>query len=186
MLAPPVTATADAIERLRAKHLEYPAYGAGGLKFHKLVKAFCLEIGAASALDYCCGKGVLVDALLRDRTLQWAHKFDLGIKAFSEPCPRPVDLAICNHALYEFAPEAFHDGLNYLGRMATKAVFISFQWGDTKASGASHWYGTMQDADWVYLTMRHHWPAHRLLDTGPTRSFRQMVFYGFNKAPSWP
>lgn len=184
MIVPPTTVNGTDLDALRRKHTEHPAYGAGGAKFAEMVRAFCIELKATTALDYACGKGMLADMLTGDGTLASVHRYDVGIEAFSTPCPAPVDVAICNHALYEFSARDFVAAAGYLRKIAKRGAFISFQWGD--AQGGAHWADPSQDADWVYGTLRQYWPCHRMLDTGPTSSMRQFVFMGFVELQRWP
>lgn len=184
MILPPLTASPSAIEALRRKHLENPTYGAMGIRFASLVRRFARELKATSGLDYACGKGVLADLLVTEGTLARCHKYEIGVEAFAVPCPELVDLAICNHALYEFSPEAFVASVAYLWQISTLGAFISFQWGGP-GQGAMHWDASMQDADWVFATLRAHWPCHRVLDSGPGVRLRQFVFMGFAQARYW-
>lgn len=185
MIQPPVTLSPDRVASLRQKHVDIPSYG-GTLvhRFADLVRDFVGETGARTALDYCCGKGLLADLLVADGTLQSVHKYDVGIEQFSVPCPHVVDVAWCNHALYEFAPEHFVAALRYLRGAATRGVFISFQWGEPQ-QGSLHWRAPMQDADWVYGAMRQYWPSHRVLDSGPSETLRQFIFTGFVEPRRW-
>jgi hypothetical protein len=186
MILPPVTATAEQIMALHQKHIDLPNYGAMGTRFAPLVRAFAKEIGARTALDYACGKGQLADALLAEGAFASIHKFEIGIPAFRAPCPEPVDLAICNHALYEFKPDGFVASVAYLRAISTRGGFISFQWGGD-GQGCRHESRGMQDADWVYATLRQYWPCHRLLDSGPLAvpAQRQFAFMGFVVRPRW-
>ena len=172
----------EGLNALRTKHASIPGYGAGGARFFPLVSAFAREIAARSALDYACGKGNLADKLMSEGVVPLVHKYEMGVPAFSNPCPEMVDLVICNHALYEFRPADFVASVVYLRAISRLGAFITFQWGESLNKGLSHWEGPMQDADWVYSTLRQHWPCHRMIDSGPNESkYRQFVFYGFTK-----
>lgn len=107
-------------------HSDHDTYGAGvATKFwYALVDRIAEAVGAASILDYGCGKNRLASTLTRHVVMG----YDPAIPGFDLP-PSPADLVVCMDVLEHIEPDCLDAVLDDLQRLALKGVFLTIATG---------------------------------------------------------
>lgn len=109
------------LEQNRQLHERDGFFGSRSARHLEAVKLLCDFVGSKNVLDYGCGKGSLVNALL-DAGYD-AKGYDPAIEAYSEP-PEPADVVVCTDVLEHIEPERLNDVLDELQRLTKKAAFL--------------------------------------------------------------
>lgn len=117
----------DEYRRLNAElHQTAGGYGSKGKAWAPRIWTFAQEIGAASILDYGCGKGSLKPALEAEGgpNVYDIREYDPAIAGKDAP-PAPADLVVCTDVLEHVEPECIDAVLADLVRLADKAVLLA-------------------------------------------------------------
>lgn len=117
----------DEYRRLNAElHERHGGYGSKGGKWAPRVWTFAQKIGAASILDYGCGKGSLKRELeaFGGRGVFDIREYDPAVAGKDAP-PAPADLVVCTDVLEHVEPECIDDVLADLVRLGDRAVLIA-------------------------------------------------------------
>lgn len=104
-------------------------YGGKGRKWAPTVRYLVEHYRASSVLDYGCGQGSLVAALMNDQgesgllsSVRFAE-YDPAIPGKDQP-PTFADLVVCTDVLEHVEPERLDAVLTHLRQLARKAVFL--------------------------------------------------------------
>ena len=146
----------DEYRALNARqHREEHVYGCSGSKYADLVLAAAKAMGAASVLDYGCGKGTLGTMI--------SHKvayrgFDPAIPHLAAD-PKPADLVACTDVMEHVEPQCVGDVLAHIQALATKgAVFvICTRRGRRKLADGSPAHCSVHSDDWWQERLTGHW-----------------------------
>lgn len=113
-------------EQNRQLHETNASYGAGEATSHwfPMVAHFAQVIGAASILDYGCGKG----KMRRELSSFMIIPYDPCVPEFSDE-PDAHDLVVCLDVLEHVEPELLDSVLDDIQRLAQKAVFLTVHMG---------------------------------------------------------
>jgi hypothetical protein len=117
----------DEYRRLNAElHKTAGGYGSKGGKWAPRVWTFAQSIGAASILDYGCGKGSLKGELqaFGGANVYEIREYDPAIAGKDAP-PAPADLVVCTDVLEHVEPESIDEVFADLVRLANKAVLVA-------------------------------------------------------------
>ena len=95
-------------------------YGRMGERYVGHVRMVADKIGAASILDYGCGKHTL-----RDGMPDWPdfREYDPALPGFDAP-PEPADLVVCTDVMEHIEPEHLTAVLDDIALLASKGVFF--------------------------------------------------------------
>lgn len=110
----------EAYRKLNAqKHSESERFGAYGHYLATQVRDLARQLGAASILDYGCGKRTL------ERALGFAiANYDPAIPG-CEASPEPADLVVCTDVLEHVEPECLEAVLDDLRRVTRNTILIT-------------------------------------------------------------
>jgi hypothetical protein len=168
----------------RQHHTQNRDFGRHGYRWATLVRDLALEVGAASVLDYGCGKGTLAPHLRPHVPYVEVHEFDPGIPGKDTP-PEPADLVVCTDVMIFVEPDRVGDVLADLARLACKAVLINVPKHPAhKLRGpmATHgmWFTGLEDMHWLD-SFRMYWPRFESWVVEPKRPdhTRYLWFKGF-------
>jgi hypothetical protein len=100
-------------------HEDNPAYGTSGGLSAEIVAAMERKLGAASILDYGCGK-MQLQAALGFRI----ENYDPAISGY-DAAPSPADIVVCSDVLEHIEPECLDDVLRDLVRVTNRAIYAA-------------------------------------------------------------
>jgi FkbM family methyltransferase len=101
-------------------HQSRPDYGTSGRQWASKVADLAGQVGAATILDYGCGKQTLAAALPGLRVIG----YDPAVPGLDAP-PVPADLVVCTDVLEHVEPSFIDGVLDDLCRVTSKAAFVT-------------------------------------------------------------
>ena len=115
-------------------HARNPTYGTSGSKWATKVHRLAKQYEAESVLDYGCGRGTLLEALLNSagdigdtpilRVLPYVFReYDPAIEG-KDSRPSRADLVVCGDVLEHIEPDCLDDVLDDLHRLTSKAILL--------------------------------------------------------------
>ena len=107
-----------------ALHSTRKTYGAGGHWWARTALSEAERIGAASILDYGCGKGTFATSI---KHMGWSgelFEYDPCVPG-KEAQPSPADLVVCTDVLEHIEPEKIDNVLIHLRTLARKELMVT-------------------------------------------------------------
>ncbi len=110
-------------------------WGASGYSHAATVAEYRHQIGAATVLDYGCGRGTLKPALLLDSKIhpEWIFEYDPAIEG-KNALPNPADLLVANDVLEHIEPECLGTTLDYIRLLARLGAYFTIALTPSKVS----------------------------------------------------
>jgi hypothetical protein len=128
----PSKAYSEAVAQMRKFHLTRKVFsGNGVLKHRESLVQFSDRIGAASGIDYGCGKGYQYDldktgGYSLEAALGYApYRYDPGVSTYEIPPDVEADLVWCVDVLECVPEEDMGEIIADLARMAVKGLFVT-------------------------------------------------------------
>ena len=137
-------------EQNRKLHEENEVYGANSAKYFKQVVRLMQKTDCKTVLDYGCGKGGLVKALLDHGML--ARGYDPAVEEFFTP-QEPADLVVCTDVLEHIEPEYITMVLDDLHRLTLRAIYLIVATGPAQKvlpDGRNAHLIQKSSRDWLY------------------------------------
>lgn len=143
-------------------------YGATGHFWAKPIDKMARDRGAATVLDYGCGRGTLGKAIRQFEPLpyEWLE-YDPAI-AGKEEKPARADLVVCGDVLEHIEPECLYAVLDDLANTARLAVFLvvsTRKAGKTLADGRNA-HLIVESSDWWLRKIMYRWRLDAFKDLG--------------------
>lgn len=105
-------------------HAKNPNYGAGGDKWADRAWLMSMGLKATSVLDYGCGKGGLVRALIGKAPDRDYFEYDPAVKG-KDVDPEPADMVVCTDVLEHVEPDKLRSVLEHIaGLCKVGALFV--------------------------------------------------------------
>jgi hypothetical protein len=134
-------------------HALDPDYGISARHHVARVRALVRGLGAASVLDYGCGKG-----LLREALGPMVAEYDPAVPG-KDTAPRPADLLCAIEVLEHVEPDCLADVLAHMRTLARDAAYLTIATGPARK--------TLPDGRNTHLIVRPaEWWLPRLFDHG--------------------
>lgn len=108
-------------------HVDREDYGVASLQFADMVSQTMQRFGLHNLIDYGCGKGRLIKALVAHLPPSYPFNgqlYDPAVPQFAKD-PSPGDLLVCIDVLEHVEPECVEDVLDHMQSLAREAVFLS-------------------------------------------------------------
>jgi 2-polyprenyl-3-methyl-5-hydroxy-6-metoxy-1,4-benzoquinol methylase len=146
--------------QLRALH--EGKWGDEGHTWAGAIAVFASYIGAATVLDYGCGKGTLAPAL-RERPRFFSGRsvaeYDPAIPG-KEALPGPADLVVTTDVLEHVEPESLNAVLTHIRGLSNKGVFhvISCRHAAAKLADGRNAHLIVESPQWWVKKLAAYWP----------------------------
>lgn len=144
-------------------HAMNPNYGAWAKLDGEKVRALIAEVGAATVLDYGCGKGTLAE-YLKPFPVQC---YDPAVRQFSGPA-EAADLVVCRDVMEHVEPDCVDDVLRHIAGLTLKAAWfvISCRPAEKQLPDGRNAHVCIQPPQWWQDRLAEHFATVRAVDSG--------------------